>query len=94
MANDALRVLGVAFKPQAARETAETGMVFLGLVGMIDPPRPEARQSNCRVRRSRNPPGDDYRRPSRDGGSRGARIRPVESRRAGGDRRRPGSDDR
>ncbi|MCS6993345.1 MAG: cation-translocating P-type ATPase [Anaerolineales bacterium] len=45
MAQDALRVLGVAFKPHATRETAETGMTFLGLVGMIDPPRAEARDA-------------------------------------------------
>ena len=42
MAGDALRVLAVAMKPDAARETAEREMTFLGLVGMIDPPRPEA----------------------------------------------------
>ena len=45
MAGDALRVLGVAFKPGAELETAEQGMTFLGLVGMIDPPRPEARSA-------------------------------------------------
>ncbi len=43
MADEALRVLGIAFKPEATLETAETNMVFLGLAGMIDPPRPEAR---------------------------------------------------
>ena len=42
MAGDALRVLAVAMKPNAVRETAEREMTFLGLVGMIDPPRPEA----------------------------------------------------
>jgi Ca2+-transporting ATPase len=45
MAGEALRVLGVADKPQALPEDAEEGMVFLGLVGMIDPPRPEAKQA-------------------------------------------------
>ncbi|MBI4460619.1 MAG: HAD-IC family P-type ATPase, partial [Acidobacteria bacterium] len=42
MAKEALRVLAVAAKPEATLETAEREMIFLGLVGMIDPPRPEA----------------------------------------------------
>ncbi len=45
MASDALRVLGVAYKPNADIKTAQNGMTFLGLAGMIDPPRPEARQA-------------------------------------------------
>ena len=43
MAGEALRVLAVASKPDATLETAETGLTFLGLAGMIDPPRPEAK---------------------------------------------------
>ena len=43
MAGDALRVLAVSAKPAATRENAESAMTFLGLVGMIDPPRPEAK---------------------------------------------------
>jgi Ca2+-transporting ATPase len=43
MAGEALRVLGIALKPDATLENAQTGMTFLGLAGMIDPPRPEAR---------------------------------------------------
>ena len=43
MAGAALRVLAIAYKPDSAPETAELGMTFLGLVGMIDPPRPEAK---------------------------------------------------
>ena len=42
MASQALRVLAVAVKPRASLEDAERGMTFLGLVGMSDPPRPEA----------------------------------------------------
>jgi Ca2+-transporting ATPase len=42
-ATEALRVLGIASKPDAVLETAEKGMTFLGLVGLIDPPRPEAK---------------------------------------------------
>jgi Ca2+-transporting ATPase len=43
MAGEALRVLAVASKAGATLETAEQDMTFLGLIGMIDPPRPEAK---------------------------------------------------
>jgi Ca2+-transporting ATPase len=42
-ASQALRVLAVASKPDATLDSAQTGMTFLGLTGMIDPPRPEAK---------------------------------------------------
>ena len=45
MASEALRVLAIASKPNATLEDAQTGMTFLGLVGMIDPPRPEAKSA-------------------------------------------------
>jgi len=45
MASNALRVLALACKSNAGLENAEQGMVFLGLVGMIDPPRPEAKSA-------------------------------------------------
>jgi Ca2+-transporting ATPase len=45
MASQALRVLAIASKPDATLETAQTGMVFLGLAGMIDPPRAEAKDA-------------------------------------------------
>ena len=43
MAGDALRVLGLAQKLNVTPQTAERGMTFLGLAGMIDPPRMEAK---------------------------------------------------
>ncbi|MEX2164963.1 MAG: cation-translocating P-type ATPase [Sulfuricaulis sp.] len=47
MAGDALRVLGIAYKELPAgntytEESIETNLIFLGLVGMMDPPRDEA----------------------------------------------------
>ena len=50
MASEALRVLAVAAKSGATLEDAESGMTFLGLVGLMDPPRPEARAAiaTCR----------------------------------------------
>ncbi len=56
MASGALRVLGFAQKEIAGKGNPEEGMVFLGLQGMIDPPRLEvkraldtARQAGIRV---------------------------------------------
>lgn len=49
MAADALRVLATAYKRLPDEftldESVNTGMVLLGLGGMIDPPRPEVRES-------------------------------------------------
>jgi Ca2+-transporting ATPase len=49
MAEDALRVLGMAYKPLPdvieSTEAVEREMVFAGLAGMIDPPREEAREA-------------------------------------------------
>ncbi|MFO1324224.1 MAG: cation-translocating P-type ATPase [Burkholderiales bacterium] len=45
MAGDALRVLAIATRDDATPENAQRELTFLGLVGMIDPPRPEARDA-------------------------------------------------
>ena len=51
MSADALRVLAVGYKyidsvsDEPTSEELENGLTFLGLVGMIDPPRPEAKEA-------------------------------------------------
>ncbi|MCC6739735.1 MAG: cation-translocating P-type ATPase [Planctomycetia bacterium] len=50
MAKDALRVLAVARRDGADRDGVSEGMTFLGLAGMIDPPRPEAKDAVARCR--------------------------------------------
>ena len=47
LGNDALRVLGVAMKKSdlTNKKSLETDMIFVGLVGMIDPPRAEAKNA-------------------------------------------------
>ncbi len=58
LAGEALRTLGVAFrslpKDVLARdeldERVEQDLVFLGLIGMIDPPRAEAKEAVARAR--------------------------------------------
>ena len=58
LAGQAMRTLGAAFRslPRDAdtvapdRDRVETGLVFLGLIGMIDPPREEARDAVARAK--------------------------------------------
>jgi len=49
MAGEALRVLGVAYKQlddvNTKKDKLETDLVFIGLIGMIDPPREEASEA-------------------------------------------------
>ena len=58
MSENALRVLAVGYKvidalPESPdSDTLENGLTFLGLVGMIDPPRPEAAQAVKLCRRA------------------------------------------
>lgn len=53
MAQDGLRVLAVACKnvKEGEYENLEQDMIFLGLIGMIDPPRPEVKEAleKCRT---------------------------------------------
>jgi len=44
-ATQALRVLGMAYKENAAKNDAEKNMIFVGLQAMIDPPREEVKES-------------------------------------------------
>jgi P-type Ca2+ transporter type 2C len=58
LAGEALRTLGVAFRslpkeaagPEAIDEGVEQDLVFLGLIGMIDPPRQEAKDAVARAK--------------------------------------------
>jgi P-type Ca2+ transporter type 2C len=56
MSDDALRVLGAAFKkidsPHIAIDTIETDLTFIGLIGMIDPPRLEVKDSIALCKKS------------------------------------------
>lgn len=55
MSDVALRVLGVAFKDSSSMlspDELETGLTIIGLVGMIDPPRLEVRDSIIEAKRA------------------------------------------
>ncbi len=58
MSENALRVLAVAYKvietipAELTSEDLENGLIFMGLVGMIDPPRPECKVAVATCRRA------------------------------------------
>lgn len=53
LANQGQRVLGVSFKPlNGVDDSAESGHIMIGLVGMIDPPRPEVKEAVMLARRA------------------------------------------
>ncbi len=58
MSEDALRVLAIAYKEidslpeNLSPDSLEVGLTFMGLVGMIDPPRPEAKDAVAVCRRA------------------------------------------
>ncbi len=59
LASDALRMLGVAYKQlpgdsseRIEDDTLENGLVFVGLTGMIDPPRVEAKDANLKCQQA------------------------------------------
>ena len=69
MAKEALRVLGCAYKiidhepTKEEMKDIENNLIFLGMVGMIDPPREEAKIAveKCKTAGIKN--SNDYRRP-------------------------------
>ena len=72
LAGEALRTLGVAFrslpkdafKNEEVDERIEQELVFLGLIGMIDPPREEAKDGSCARQGCGHSPDNDYGRSS------------------------------
>ena len=70
LAGKGLRVLGFAYKPltevppDGSHDTSEVDLVWLGLVGMLDAPRPEVRAAVARMSSRGNSSSDDYWRPS------------------------------
>ncbi len=82
MTNDALRVMGFAYRieedmpDEFTREFAEQGLIFAGLMGMIDPARPEVKPALEKARGAGHPHDHDHRRlpQHRSGGGRNYRV--------------------
>lgn len=51
LAQNGLRVIALAWRPEPEHNSRETDLIFLGLVGLIDPPRPEVKDA---IRGARN----------------------------------------
>ena len=99
LAGEALRTLGVAFRSlpndasgrEAFDEDIEQDLVFLGLIGMIDPPRDEARAAVAKARDAGIRTDHDYGRSPQD--RRGHRRRARHHGRRQGRRRRRARED-
>ncbi|HXK77582.1 MAG TPA: cation-translocating P-type ATPase [Oscillospiraceae bacterium] len=50
MASEALRVIAFAYKPCSGGPISESGLIFIGMAGLADPPRPEARPAVLKCR--------------------------------------------
>ena len=64
LAQQGLRVLGVAYRPmnqlpEEVTQESERELILLGLIGILDPARPEAREA-VESARSRYPPDYDH----------------------------------
>ena len=87
LADLALRGLAVAYRPLPAaaappEEEVERELVYLGMVGIIDPPRREAARRRRRSPPRRDPGADDHRRPPAHRRRHRRRPRPRRTRRA------------
>ena len=81
LADLAFRTLAVAFRPlpdtepPPEHESIERELVYLGMVGIIDPPRPEARTAIAEARAAGRAGHHDHRRPPPHRGSHRRRPR-------------------
>ncbi len=75
LSGDAFRTLAVAYRPledsasPEIDESLEQNLIYSGMVGIIDPPRPEAAVAIAQATPRRDPGHDDHRGPSPHGGA-------------------------